>query len=141
MIALQSLYEFDFRQRLGDDTASLDDVVKRNLERYADKVSDQAFVEKLVSGIHRDAKLLDQEIQTLATEWPLERIALVDHEILRIGVFELKNLGDVPPKVAINEAVELAKAFGSENSSRFVNGVLGAFWRAANGEEANEKTK
>lgn len=142
IIALQSLYEYDFRAGLGDDSETIKVILARNLERYADKIDDKDFVQKLTFGVAKEAKHLDAEIAPIAPEWPLNQIALVDHEILRIAIFELKNFKDlVPPKVAINEAVELAKAFGSENSSRFINGVLGTFWRQTDREEEKNDTK
>jgi len=136
IIALQTLYEYDFRKSLGDDGADLDKILARSLERYEDKIDDKAFVEKLTRGVAKDAKDLDAKLAPIAPEWPLDQVALIDHEILRMAAYELSNMTKiVPSKVAINEAVELAKSFGSENSSRFINGVLGTFWRQMNGEE------
>jgi len=135
IIALQTLYEYDFRRSLGDDSADLDQILARSLERYDEKVDDKKFVEKLTRGVAKSAKELDAQLAPVAPEWPLNQIALVDHEILRMAAYELSNMTKlVPPKVAINEAVELAKSFGSENSSRFINGVLGTLWRQMNGE-------
>ena len=140
IIALQTLYEYNFRSDAGDDSETIDQILKRNLERYADKIDDQKFVNDLTLGVAKQAKHLDVEIAPVAPQWPLNQIALIDHEILRMAVYELKNFGDfVPSKVAINEAVELAKAFGAENSSRFINGVLGTFWRQMNREETDDK--
>jgi N utilization substance protein B len=136
IIALQTLYEYDFRKGADDNSADLDKILARSLERYDDKVDDKSFVEKLTRGVAADAKELDAKIAPIAPEWPLGQVALIDHEILRMAVYELCNMADiVPSKVAINEAVELAKSFGSENSSRFINGVLGTLWRQMNGEE------
>ena len=130
IIALQTLYEFEFRKQCNDETVDLDEVLSRNLDRYSDTVEDKDFVRKLVNGVINGSGELDDIIQPIAPEWPLDQIARIDRTILRIAVFELKELGDiVPPKVAINEAVELAKAFGSDNSSKFVNGVLGTAYR------------
>ena len=130
IIALQSLYEYEFRIQCNDEEASLDEVLSRNLERYADTVDDTDFVKRLAKGVVDCQPELDGIIQPIAPEWPIEQIARIDRSILRMAVFELKNFGDiVPPKVAINEAVELAKAFGSDNSSKFVNGVLGTAYR------------
>lgn len=130
IIALQSLYEYEFRTQCHDEQATLDEVLGRNLERYADTVDDTQFVERIVKGVVESQAELDGIIQPIAPEWPIEQIARIDRAILRMAVFELKNLQDiVPPKVVINEAVELAKAFGSDNSSKFVNGVLGTAYR------------
>jgi N utilization substance protein B len=136
IIALQTLYEKDFRADSGDDSETIDVILTRNLERYADKIDDQKFVRDLALGVAGDTKELDAEIAPIAPEFPLQQIALIDHEILRMAIYELKNFAEfVPTKVAINEAVELAKSFGSENSSRFINGVLGTFVRQMNREE------
>lgn len=130
IIALQTLYEFEFREQCGDKDASLDEVLGRNLERYEDTVDDTSFVKKLVNGVNGMRAELDALLQPIAPEWPIEQIARVDRTILRMAMYELKECADiVPPKVAINEAVELAKAFGSDNSSKFVNGVLGTAYR------------
>ncbi len=130
IIALQTLYEYDFRQSAGDDSADLDEILGRNLERYEDTIDDKEFVHKLVHGAGERLKELDETIQPIAPEWPLDQISRIDKTILRLALFELLHLQDlVPPKVAINEAVELAKAFGGDNSSKFVNGVLGTAYR------------
>ena len=139
IVALQTLYEYDFRTDCGDEAADIREILKRNLARYSDKIDDKKFVEDLVAGVAKAAHQLDEQIAPLAPEWPLSQIALVDREILRLSAYELEHFGKlVPPKVAINEAVELAKAFGSENSSRFVNGVLGTLWRQTNREEKQQ---
>jgi transcription antitermination protein NusB len=130
IIALQTLYEFEFRLDCGDTSADLSEILERNLERYEDTVDDKAFVEKLVSGVNDNRDELDAKLQPIAPEWPLEQIARIDRSILRLALFELLNMQElVPPKVAINEAVELAKAFGGDNSSKFINGVLGTAYR------------
>ncbi len=125
IVALQTLYEYDFRTEAGDQNFDLNEVLKRNINRYAETVEDTDFIRHLVEGVVKNASLLDSELQPVAPEWPIDQIARMDRIVLRIGLWELKNETDVPPKVAINEAVELAKAFGGENSSRFINGVLG----------------
>lgn len=129
IIALQSLYEYDFRLSCNDESASLDEIIDRNLERYKKTLDDKDFVNSLIKGVAANAQELDNMIQPIAPEWPLEQIARVDRTILRMAVHELTKSDGVPPKVVINEAVELAKAFGSDNSSRFVNGVLGTAYR------------
>lgn len=130
IIALQTLYEYEFRQNAHDEQVSLDEVLARNIERYERTIDDKAFVKRLVEGVERQKEELDSIIQPIAPEWPIEQIARVDRTILRMAVYELKELGDiVPPKVAINEAVELAKAFGADSSSKFVNGVLGTAYK------------
>lgn len=129
IIAFQTLYEQDFRRTSGDDKFDLAEVLQRNIARYDAMVDDKAFIEALVTGVSSHEKELDETLQPVAPEWPIEQIARTDRIILRMGLYELVHGEDVPPKVVINEAVELAKAFGSENSSRFVNGVLGTVLR------------
>src|SRR4051812_44516261 len=125
IIALQTLYEEEFRREAGDAEFVLDDVLKRNIERYAEMVDDLDFIERLVHGVLSKLTELDATLQPIAPEWPIDQIARMDRLVLRIGLYELSYENDVPPKVVINEAVELAKAFGGENSSKFINGVLG----------------
>lgn len=129
IIALQTLYEHDFRHNAGDKDVSLDDILARNIARYEGTVDDQAFINRLVRGVNAKAAKLDALLQPIAPEWPIDQIARMDRVILQMGLYELLYEPDVPPKVVINEAVELAKAFGSENSSKFVNGVLGTALR------------
>lgn len=130
IVALQTLYEYEFRVQAGDESVSVDDILNRNLGRYDEAIQDKEFVRKLVDGVIRTTPQLNERIQPIAPEWPIEQIARIDRNILRMGLFELLEFADiVPPKVAINEAVELAKAFGSDNSSKFVNGVLGTAFR------------
>lgn len=130
IVALQSLYEYEFRTQSEDTSASIEEILGRNLERYESAIDDKSFVEELVNGVLELQSVLDEKIAPIAPEWPIDQIARVDRSILRIGLYELLYRSDkVPPKVAINEAVELAKAFGSDNSSKFVNGVLGTAYR------------
>lgn len=141
IIVLQSLYEEAFRLACGDESVDQKEVIDRNIGRYKAHLDDQAFIYDLASAVTKNAKKLDAKLQPIAPEWPLEQIARVDHIILRIGAYELENHKDTPPKVVINEAVELAKAFGGENSSKFVNGVLGTFLRKTNPKLAGELDK
>lgn len=129
IVALQTLYEEDFRRECEDDAFNLKDVLTRNIDRYKETIDDKEFIERLVEGVSTREPEIDDIIRPVAPEWPIEQIARVDRVILRIGVYELIFVSDVPPKVAINEAVELAKAFGGDNSSKFVNGVLGTVLR------------
>lgn len=129
IIALQTLYEEELRQDAGDKSFKLDEVLKRNIERYKDMLDDVEFIEQLAKGVSKQAPKLDATLQPVAPEWPIDQIARMDRLVLRIGLYELQNEDDVPPKVVINEAVELAKAFGGDNSSKFVNGVLGTLLR------------
>jgi N utilization substance protein B len=130
IVALQSLYEYEFRIQSEDTTVDIDEILGRNLERYESAIDDKEFVSRLAHGVLEQITNLDAQIQPIAPDWPIEQIARIDRTILRMGLYELLHLADiVPPKVVINEAVELAKAFGSDNSSKFVNGVLGTAFR------------
>lgn len=129
IIALQTLYEQDFRRECKDDSFDLEAVTKRNIERYHDTVEDRTFIEKLVKGVDAEQIKLVKLLQPVAPDWPIDQIARMDRIVLYIGTYELIHEHDVPPKVVINEAVELAKAFGGDNSSKFVNGVLGTLYR------------
>jgi transcription antitermination protein NusB len=141
IIALQTLYEQDFRRDCGDTTLVLDEVLTRNISRYDTMIDDRAFIESLVQGVIDKRKELDELLQPIAPEWPLDQIARMDLIVLHIGAYELLHGTDVPPKVVINEAVELAKAFGGDNSSKFINGVLGTVLRNKNGETPPESEK
>jgi N utilization substance protein B len=141
IVALQSLYEYEFRIQLDDPSVDIDEILTRNLERYDTAIEDKTFVTKLVKGVLKVQSDLDAKIAPIAPDWPIDQIARIDRNILRIGVYELLHLADVvPPKVAINEAVELAKAFGSDNSSKFVNGVLGTAYRTLVEDTTNGTT-
>jgi N utilization substance protein B len=141
IVALQTLYEQDFRREAGDDSFDLGTVLKRNIARYESTVDDVFFIEELVRGVAKHETELDDELRPLAPEWPIEQIARMDRVILRMGLYELEFEKDVPPKVVINEAVELAKAFGGDNSSKFVNGVLGTALKNRTGGESPEAAK
>lgn len=134
IIALQTLYEQDFRRDAGDVDFDLDEVLQRNIDRYKSMVDDTDFIKRLVYGVSKIQKELDEKLGPVAPDWPMDQIARMDHVILHIGLFELDYEDDVPPKVVINEAVELAKSFGGENSSKFINGVLGTLLRQRTGE-------
>lgn len=133
IIALQTLYEQDLRRDADDKDFDVNEVLSRNIARYKEMLDDVAFVKQLVAGVNQHATELDAKLQPVAPEWPIDQIARMDRLILRIGLYELDNEADVPPKVVINEAVELAKAFGGDNSSKFINGVLGTLLREREG--------
>lgn len=132
IIAFQSLYEYDFHGGAKSDR-DIEAIVKRNIEQYAKVVDDQDFVHDLVDGVIKHQNKLDKAIGPAAPDWPVEQIARTDKLVLRLALYELLIKKKVPPKVAINEAVELAKSFGGENSSKFVNGVLGTIYREQTG--------
>jgi len=141
IVALQTLYEQDFRREVNDPGLDLEDVLARNIARYEETIEDKAFIESLVRGVAGKESELDDIIRPVAPEWPIEQIARMDRVILRIGVYELLFEDSVPPKVVINEAVELAKAFGGDNSSKFINGVLGTILRNHEEKTAKKTTK
>lgn len=133
---MQTLYEWDFRPE-----SNIDEIKQRNIDNYQED-GDIDFITSTIKGVIDNVKESDELISKAAPEWPLEQISTVDKTILRIAVFEILHSGDVPPKVAINEAVELGKTFGSENSSKFINGVLGTIYRSsANYNPEDDKQK
>jgi len=136
-IVLQTLFEWDLNNM--DKKGTLE-VLNRNVEEFAPNKTDNPFIEKLLDGVLGKKPELDQVIEKAAPEWPIDRISPVDRNILRLGLYELlfSDRKEVPAKVAINEAIELAKQFGGENSSRFVNGVLGAVYKEI-GEPGKEE--
>ncbi len=137
-IVLQSLFEWDLNTlERADVFVALD----RNVTEFAPNKTDFPFMEKLLAGILAKQSELDLVISKAAPDWPIERISPVDRNILRLGLYELlfAERSEVPAKVAINEAIELAKQFGGDNSSRFVNGVLGAVYKEL-GEPGKHET-
>lgn len=124
-VAMQSLYEWDFGGGKGDLFA----IVRRNIENFAGGLEDTKFILDLTEGVKNNQEPIDQFIERIAPEWPIEQITVIDRNILRLGIWELKFAKAVPPKVAINEAVELGKTFGGESSGKFVNGVLGTLYK------------
>ncbi len=136
-IAMQSLFEWDFH---GCPPHTLKAIVQHNLREFAPGMDDPSFIYDLANGVAEHASEIDDLIRTMAPDWPLETITTVDRNILRVGIFELKygNAPDVPPKVAINEAIELAKTFGGASSGKFVNGILGAIYKSMGEPRKNE---
>lgn len=140
IVALQSLYEYEFRHT-PETPVEIAEVVARNMERYKEDIDDTEFVDRLINGVLEQLAALDEQLQPLAPDWPLAQVARIDRNILRLGLYELLHLkDDVPPRVAINEAVELAKSFGSDNSSKFINGVLGTAYRTLVEDQADGNT-
>lgn len=124
-IALQSLFEWDFR---GGPTAALPAIVAHNVTEFAPGLDESTFIKTLVDGVMAHLTEIDKTITQYAPSWPINQITVVDRNILRLGVYELQCSKEVPPKVAINEAIELAKSFGGNASGKFVNGVLGSMY-------------
>ncbi|MEK7103884.1 MAG: transcription antitermination factor NusB [Patescibacteria group bacterium] len=150
-IVLQSLYEWDFYQKKSE----LFSILERNMEKFGGGFDEQDFAKTLTKGIIDNLEKLDSVIETSAPERPIDQLSIIDRNVLRIGLFELlyEDTTQVPPKVAINEAIELAKSFGGPSSGKFVNGVLGAVYNemphedtpkpeeATAGEEENTETQ
>jgi len=125
IIAMQSLFEWDFNDRKDE----LKKIVKNNINNSGSKSLEADFVFSLTEGVSENLEKIDEVLKKTAPEWPIGQIAPVDRSVLRMGIYELVFLKEVPPKVAINEAVELAKTFGGDASGKFVNGVLGTLYQ------------
>ncbi len=127
-IVMQSLYEWDFYGRVKD---SLTIIIERNIKDFGPGLEDLKFVRELSNGVLEHIEALDKIIEKAAPEWPISQISLIDRNVLRIGLYELlyENKDEVPPKVAINEAIELAKTFSGSVSGKFINGVLGTVFK------------
>lgn len=126
-IAMQSLYEWDFNQLPPEQ---LQTIVEKNAKDFAPDFNDNGFCLHIVKGVVNNIEEINSLITKYAPEWPLDQITIVDRNVLRIGIYELKfSKGEIPPKVAINEAIELAKTFGGESSGKFINGVLGTIYK------------
>ena len=125
-LAMQTLFLWDFNGKKQDE---INDSIKGIFANFAPNFDDAGFVRNVIKGVMDNLKEIDKYITKYATEWPLDQITVVDRNILRIGVYELIFNDDIPSKVAINEAIEIAKTFGSESSGKFVNGVLGAIYK------------
>lgn len=145
-VAMQSLFELDFNKTEAAkpgvaEKSGIREIVGRNIKEFAPGLEDSSFVDQLISGVLKNQKKIDAIIEKAAPEWPIEQIAIIDRNVLRIGLYELlfSSREEVPPKVAINEAIELAKTFGGETSGKFVNGVLGTVYREM-GEPGKDET-
>jgi len=124
---MQSLYEWDFNKL---DERQIPELVARNLKEFAPGFEDNGFTLHIIKGVIHNLPKINNLITKYAPEWPLEQITVVDRNVLRIGIYELQfSSGEIPPKVAINEAIELAKSFGGESSGKFINGVMGTIYK------------
>lgn len=132
-LVLQTLFQWDFNQQ----KENLAEILAHNQNEFAPDFDDQNFSQNLLENVAGKLKEIDSLITTYAPEWPLEQITVCDRNVLRIGIYELKFALEIPPKVAINEAIELAKTYGSESSGKFINGVLGSVYK--NMQETGEK--
>ena len=139
-IAMQSLYEWDFYDQKEN---VLDVITERNIKDFGPGLEDTNFTRSLVKGVIDHLAELDKIIEKAAPEWPILKIPIIDRNVLRIGLYELlySNKEEVPPKVAINEAIELAKTFGGPTSGKFINGVLGTIYKQLDSEQKTENNK
>ena len=142
-VVLQTLYEWDFENSKARKTINIKPILERNVVEFALGSNDRAFMDNLLNKVLEKKKDLDHLIEKAAPEWPIDKIAPIDRNILRIGLAELlfADPKEVPPKVAINEAIELAKGFGGENSGKFINGVLGAVYKEMGEPGKDDKPK
>ena len=125
-IAMQALFEWDFR---GQPADALPNIIERDLQEFGPGLDETEFAKKIIKDVRENMPEIDKLISQYAPQWPIAQITIIDRNILRIGIYELKYDTGVPPKVAINEAIELAKNFGGPSSGKFVNGVLGAIYK------------
>ena len=128
-IAMQTLFEWDFNQK---NPKMLEEIVERNKQEFGPGLDEEyGFIDRMIAGVVLHREQIDTVIEKAAPEWPIDQITAVDRAVLRLGLYELLfgDRDEVPPKVAINEAIELAKSFGGESSGKFVNGVLGTVYR------------
>jgi N utilization substance protein B len=139
---MQSLYEWDFKGKIKNELST---IVKHNLVEFAPGIKDDAFTRDLADGVLRHLEEIDALIKKYATQWPIDQITTIDRNVLRLGIFELVFYENTPSRVAINEAIEVAKSFGGESSGKFINGVLGAIYKdrmdAGQIKEADKETK
>lgn len=136
-IVMQTLYEWDFYKK---DSSRIKEFAKKNIDEFAKGTQETGYIYDTLEGIVKNIDDLDGIIERAAPDWPLDQITMVDRNILRLGVYELKYSSDIPPKVAINEAIELAKSFGGKSSGKFVNGVLGTIYRELEAEKVKKES-
>jgi len=141
-VLLQSLYEWDFYKTKKGEEVDLLTVIDRNMKSFAEGIDEPDFVYRIAKNLIDHLSEIDEIIRKSAPAWPLDQINIIDRNILRIGLSELifGNPEEVPPKVAINESIELAKSFGGDSSGKFVNGVLGTVFRQISEKQSQEKS-
>lgn len=135
-VVMQTLYEWDFYKK---NDKKIKNFIKENMLEFTKSEEGKDFVAEEVDGVIKNIENIDQVIEKAAPEWPINQIAMVDRNILRLGVYELLFAEDIPPKVAINEAIELGKSFGGKSSGKFINGVLGGIFKNMPKKENNNK--
>jgi N utilization substance protein B len=134
-IAMQTLFVWDFNEKKKD----LKEIIADNFLNFAPEFDDGGFAEELVLGAFNNIEKIDELIKKYAPEWPIDQITMVDRNVLRLGIYELIFSEKMPPKVAINEAIEIAKNFGGESSGKFINGVLGSIYNEMPEEEKKRR--
>ena len=135
-VALQALFEWDFNNQQGD----ISEITTRAIAEFAPGADDGEFAVELVNGVIENMTALDEIIVKTAPEWPIAQITVIDRNVLRLGIYELQFSKKIPPKVAINEAVEMGKRFGGESSGKFVNGVLGTLYKEMGLEDEKDES-
>lgn len=125
-LAVQTLYEWDFRSQ---NKETVPGIIQYNFQEFAPDFEDEGFAHQLIEGVLQNKETIDRYIVQYAPEWPLEQITIIDRTILRLGIYEMMFDQQIPARVAINEAIELAKAYGGVSSSKFINGVLGSIYK------------
>lgn len=137
-IAMQTLFEMDFRPVSSEE---IEQLIQKNLQEFAPNFDDSGFIRVTIDGVLERKDEIDKMIMKYAPEWPLDQIASVDRNVLRVGIFEMIYSDTIPAKVAINEAIEMAKSFGGDASGRFINGVLGSIFRDLPDEKKKPKAE
>lgn len=135
-LAMQTLFAWDFNDRQVTD---INEIIQENFHQFAPSFDDHGFVQNLVEGVLKHIEDINAYIIKYATEWPLDQITIIDRNILRLGIYELVFDKNIPAKVAINEAIEMAKTFGGDSSGKFVNGVLGAIMKEMPTKEVDKQ--
>lgn len=141
-IALQTLFEWDFaNSQPYKQNIDINQILERNLQEFGPSLGEKNQLAKtLIDGITKNLDKIDANIKKYAPQWPFQQITLIDRNILRIGIYELMFSEETPPKVVINEAIELAKAFGGASSGKFINGVLGAIYEDLKKEDKKKES-
>jgi len=134
---MQTLYEWDFR---GNPSSALPAIIEQNMAEFGQGLEEnQEYIKNTVDNIIDKQTEIDEKIVKYADNWSLEQMTLIDRNILRLGCYEILYNDEIPPKVAINEAIEIAKTFGGPSSGKFINGILGAIYKDLENTEKHEK--
>lgn len=138
-IVMQTLYQWDFKDR---PTAALPAIMQQQIDEFGSGLAEEniAFIKDSVDNVIDHVEDIDTMIEEYAPNWTMDQMSLVDRNILRIGIYELKFNDTIPAKVAINEAIEIAKTFGGISSGKFVNGILGAIFNDMDDKEKGDDT-